>query len=333
MSNSKLTKWGIGFFILISVFIISVLINPETYSPDSIDFVIALFHLPGLFVTYYWIYWNLKKSKSKYWTLLMFLLGFVPGLALNYLLLDVIDFSSLIGLYFVSPFSLFGQFVLLIPFVLLGFVHFGIDSYQQSKQLEIELSLSKKKEQEFKESLLKSQIQPHFLFNALNTLYALARKKDKQSPDAILELSQLLRYTVDSNNTDWVFLESEISFLKAYCGFQEKRFSADVKITIDIQIVDKELKIAPLLFQPLIENAFKYVDGENTKEIHITLNQTPSTLSIEVQNTCIPKNKIEFGQGIQLVKKRLENSYGKNALFTYGFDQNNFKAQATINLT
>ena len=162
---------------------------------------------------------------------------------------------------------------------------------------------------------LKSQYHPHFLFNALNTIYFQVDEKNKDAKQSIEQLSDLLRYQLYDIEQE-VTMEQEINYLKSYIAFQQLRMSEKLVLNVCFDSALKEQKIHPLLFQPLIENAFKYVRGEYWMQLEMKLNgnqiQSDIRNSISQQNT---NNKKDEGIGIENLKRRLDLLYpGKHNL-------------------
>jgi sensor histidine kinase YesM len=167
---------------------------------------------------------------------------------------------------------------------------------------------------------LKSQVNPHFFFNSLNSIYSLALKKDDRTPKVILELSQLMRYMLYEVGEEKVALEKELELMKTYIDLQ--RLRADDSTQIDFKIEgDVEGKmIAPLLFFPLIENSFKHgVKGtSNEGFVNIMLQLKGQYLTLGISNNKGETDDIEDGKfggiGIENVKKRLKLIYPKSEL-------------------
>jgi len=153
---------------------------------------------------------------------------------------------------------------------------------------------------------LKSQYHPHFLFNALNTIYFQVDEKNKEAKQSIEQLSDLLRYQLYDIEQE-VTLEQEINYLRSYIAFQQLRMTERLVLDLYFDPGLKEQKIHPLLFQPLIENAFKYVRGDYTIQLEMKLNG--NQIQFEIKNSISPsqnKNtKKEKGIGIENLKRRL----------------------------
>lgn len=153
---------------------------------------------------------------------------------------------------------------------------------------------------------LKSQYHPHFLFNALNTIYFQVDENNQAAKQSIEQLSDLLRYQLYDIEKE-VTMEQEINYLKSYIAFQQLRMNERLVLDLYFDPQLKEQKIHPLLLQPLIENAFKYVRGDYRIELEIKLDgsqiQTKITNSISPSQSTI--NKKEKGIGIENLKRRL----------------------------
>jgi LytS/YehU family sensor histidine kinase len=164
--------------------------------------------------------------------------------------------------------------------------------------------------------LLKTQINPHFLFNTLNNLYGMARKQEKATADGIARLSHLMRYMIHDSQVDRISLDKEIDQIKRLIELQKLRFSKEDKIDIDFKIEGqtKSILIPPMLMIPFVENAFKHgISLKSPSFIHIHLKAEPEILQLSIKNSChdIPSRKDEFnsGIGLQNVKRRLELLY------------------------
>ena len=162
-------------------------------------------------------------------------------------------------------------------------------------------------------SFLKSQVNPHFFFNTLNNIYSLAIVQSEQTAPAVLKLSSIMRYILTETQNDFVPLENEISFLKNYIDLQLVRLTDKVKVTFNADIQNPQIQIAPLLFIPFVENAFKY--GISTKEnsaINIELTQKGKEVVLFVSNNIVHTDATiheTTGIGINNVKRRLELLY------------------------
>ena len=162
--------------------------------------------------------------------------------------------------------------------------------------------------------LLKSQLSPHFLFNAMNSLYSLSLKRSEELPNAILTFSDLLRYNTYDSSEDFVDVGKEIEYLHNYIKIQKLRVAEESTILFDEEI-DKHasVKIAPMILVPFVENAFKHGrSAEGTVDIAIRICVTASEINFCISNKIFASGTKDFahGIGIQNVKTRLQLIYG-----------------------
>lgn len=163
-------------------------------------------------------------------------------------------------------------------------------------------------------ALLRSQVNPHFLFNTLNNIYSLVCQKSEDAPEAIMKLSAIMRYMLYDATTDKVLLEKEIEYLQSFIQLQKLRSRQQNFAELVIHGNVNGRTIAPMLLIPFVENAFKH-GSRNVPHpgIRITLNSEPGKLSFEVMNH-IRKNTIASkdqtgGIGLPNIKRRLDLLY------------------------
>jgi len=174
------------------------------------------------------------------------------------------------------------------------------------------------RENQFKIKLkyLKNQIQPHFFFNTLNNLYALSLESSDKIPDVIIKLSKLMEYVLyDVQGTKFVPLIKEIDYLQNYIEIEKLRFE-NVEVTINIESNIDEIKVPPLLFISLLENAFKH-GGLNNDNLKIKINCKiigDSILHFEILNNFVLSQNFKTKKGIGLIntKKRLKLIFKNN---------------------
>lgn len=183
----------------------------------------------------------------------------------------------------------------------------------QSKLTKIKTLEKEKVESELK--FLKSQVNPHVLFNNLNNIYSLALEKSPQVPEMILKLSQMMRYMLYDCNEQFVPLEKEINYLQDFIELQKLRLEENAMVNFSIEGDPENKKIAPLLLITFIENSFKHSMDTTDKpvEIIIRLELSDHTLKFHTANTYTPDAENDLnteGIGLKNVKKRLELIYG-----------------------
>lgn len=219
--------------------------------------------------------------------------------------------------------------------VLVGF-KFGWDALTNRKQMEELKSSAKESELQF----LKSQINPHFLFNNLNNLYVYAVEQSPKTPEIILELSAVLRYMLYECKADYVSLENEIKQIKSYISLSELQIEDRGKVTFETRNISNTKSIAPLILIVFIENAFKHSSSSQSDniEIDIVLEELDNgKLKFICQNTFREQSNtssLEGGIGLENVEKRLELLYPNAHKLEITKSENEiFKVDLTIDLT
>ncbi|MDV7186116.1 histidine kinase [Lutibacter sp. TH_r2] len=183
-------------------------------------------------------------------------------------------------------------------------------------------------------SFLKTQLNPHFLFNSLNSIYSLANKKSDDTTEAIVTLSELMRYMIYETQRELVLLADEINYIKNYISLQNLRLkdSSGVRVNIYGKI---DYKIEPLLLISFIENAFKYGTDYNGKtDIRITIKIVENKLSFEVSNyvSIHKKDDQNSGIGLKNVKNRLHLQYPNSHKLTILEDNKKFTVKLELKL-
>jgi hypothetical protein len=162
-------------------------------------------------------------------------------------------------------------------------------------------------------SFLKSQVNPHFFFNTLNNIYSLAIVKSEHTAPAIMKLSSIMRYILTETQHDLVPLSNEVDFTKNFIELQKVRLTDKVTLAFSLDGDTENILVAPLLFIPFVENAFKY--GVSTKEasrIAIEIRTDKNIVYFRSENSIVvTDNRLleNTGIGINNVKRRLELMY------------------------
>lgn len=163
-------------------------------------------------------------------------------------------------------------------------------------------------------SLLRSQVSPHFMFNVLNNMVSLARKKSDILEPSLIKLSSLMRYMLYETNEEKVSLEKEIDYLHSYIDLQQQRFGKKLTVNVTIDAVDGQYQIEPMLLVPFVENAFKHGTGLiEDSIIEINLSAQRNILQFTVRNKYDPLSKdikdTSSGIGLNNVMRRLNLLY------------------------
>lgn len=185
---------------------------------------------------------------------------------------------------------------------------------------------------------LKAQINPHFLFNTLNNIYSLSQFNSAKTGDAILQLSDILRYVTYEGNQKLVNLNSELEHINSFIELQLLRDADHSNISYETDVPKNNLKIAPLILIPFIENCFKHGNHHDKQNgwIQISIKTDGTLLTLEAANSTTneihQKDKVG-GVGMENVRKRLALLYGDDHSLVLTMDKFQYKAKLTINLS
>ncbi len=184
---------------------------------------------------------------------------------------------------------------------------------------------------------LKQQLNPHFLFNTLNNIYALIAISPEQAQESMLELSKLLRYVLYENSGNFVPLERELNFIHNYVELMRIRLNPDVNMKININVAETGKTVAPLLFITLIENAFKHgISPSQPSFIHVDIHQNDGKqLNCTIRNSYFPKSESDqsgSGIGLENLRRRLEILYPHKHILRTEKEGDTFVAELIIPL-
>jgi len=226
-----------------------------------------------------------------------------PGIVLSHVNMQTHqeEMRSL-GNYAASAIFGCGFFIVISSLIKFAVDWFGNERIQRNLE-------SEKKDMELQ--FLKSQLNPHFLFNSLNNIYSLAYQKSDKTADAILKLSEIMRYMIYESNDSWVELSKEIEYVKSFIELQKLRFKdgAAVEFTLNGEIDGQH--IVPLILISFVENAFKHgVANDHNDPIKINIIANQKILHFSITNKKNTHNKDEMGGvGLNNVERRLQLLY------------------------
>lgn len=218
---------------------------------------------------------------------------------------------------------------------IVGSIAFRIIKQKQLQEIQREKEQNEQLSAELQH--LKYQIQPHFFLNTLNNIYSLTDSAPEKAKTTIHGLSKLMRYLLYTAQSDKVTLEQELDFIKKYIDLMKIRIAGDVEITTNLELDKLHNKVAPLLFIPLVENAFKHgISATKKSFIHVEAKwENETMLLFIVKNSNYAKDeKDQAGSGIGIanLKKRLEILYTNNYEFEQTADDDTFVSTLMIKL-
>lgn len=182
-------------------------------------------------------------------------------------------------------------------------------------------------------NMLKSQINPHFLFNTLNNIDFLIQKSPKDASNMLIKLSDMLRYMIYETQTDFVTLQKEIACLQNYIQLQQIRFKNSNYIKISLPSLKQTVHIAPIIFLPFIENAFKHSENKNVMPvIDIAIKHDKDKIMFSCRNyfNINKLNQKHGGVGLENVRRRLELLYPSKHYLHITCESDIFTVELTI---
>ncbi len=225
----------------------------------------------------------------------------------------------------------------LVPYGLLSGVFFGIIrytyDYRKLKEAAQQLRIEK---QEAELNYLKSQTNPHFLFNTLNNIYSLALDKSDLAPESILRLSKILRFMLYETGGDYISIEQEIKIISDYIALEKLRYDESLYVNFNHDLEDMKQAIPPLLLIPLVENAFKHGAAETRVrpfiDIHLSVNKRQLVFTVKNSTETGPEQgAMKENIGLSNLRRQLELLYTDYDL-TVQQDESSFTAVLKINL-
>jgi len=233
---------------------------------------------------------------------------------------------------FLFHFKFIGPFIFNILLVVTGIALRVYAEWNRNERLKKEIEVQKSATEL---SFLKNQLNPHFLFNSLNSIYSLTTKKSNDAPEAVITLSELMRYMLYETDNEFVPLKNELEYIQNYLKLQRLRIVNNENVTINIHGAVSNQKIRPLVLISFIENAFKYgTDFRGNTEIKIEINVNENNFEF----TCInligksKVNKNSSGIGLQNTKERLELLYPNKHTLLVEEKDNRFIVKLTLKL-
>lgn len=194
----------------------------------------------------------------------------------------------------------------LVFFGIIRHIYNYIKLKQAAQQLRIE-------KQQAELNYLKSQTNPHFLFNTLNNIYALAKDKSDLAPESILRLSKILRFMLYETNGEYIAIEQELKIMNDYIALEKLRYDDSLHINFNHDIEDIKQALPPLLLIPLVENAFKHGVSETRNhpfvDVHLSVKKRKLTFSVKNSNEVSIEGKVKENIGLTNLRRQLQLLY------------------------
>lgn len=344
LNKIKLEQGILAFMVVFSIFYISIGWKNHagglTFAnfPSYLATIFQVFIILSIYYFFYWVnHYVLILRVWKERGIIYYLLSFAATIIVFYPIASQLIYWLPIGhnteIHPVNSGQIFEEMNWLIPlmgmtlstpFILM------IRWLQQSKKLE---EMAKEKS-ETELSLLKQQINPHFFFNTLNNLYALSITKDKQTPEVILQLSELMRYTIYKGKEESVKLSEEVKYIEDYIQLQQIRLHKKLDFHFEKNLEDSSIEIPPLLFINLVENAFKHgiEPAEKKSLLHLSLTSNSEALVFTCVNSIEEKTEENNGTGLKNLRRRLELRFPNRHQLETKITKNTYTSKLKIDL-
>lgn len=320
--------WSMSFLILTNIFKVSAEIK-------RIDLIYtAIFHVPILLI----VYLNLRflfplfLEKGKYFFYGISVLVLIAlGAGFYIILFDSWIDHIFSGYYFIAYYGFLDISLYFIIYLFVTSLLRLARGWFHLQEIEKEKTVAELK-------ALKSQINPHFLFNSLNSIYSLARKNSSQVPEKVIQLSDLMRHIIYDSDVEYILLPKEIEMIRNYIELQNLRTPENEKIELEVVGEVKGKKVAPLIFLPFVENSFKHglKSGAENPFVKIKIEVFENNLVFEIENSKGKASEINDskykGIGIENVKKRLGLIYPNQHSLNISDTENTFKVILQIKL-
>ena len=330
-----LAFWVLSFLVFLNLF-------KTGAKPEKVDYVYTLLFQLSLLPS---VYLNLKLLLPKLGnrkTILLYLISLVAGILLfswiNYSFFDKWSVKVLPDYFFISYFTFKEVLLFFSVYVVITSLLKLSKSWFFVSQLQKELLEKEKQKTEAELKALKAQINPHFFFNTLNSIYSMSLDKDERLPGTILQLSEMMRYFLYESKDNFVPLEKELAVVDSYIALQTIRSGEQLKMDIKREGNVTGQKIAPLILITFLENAFKHGAKGDSKNTFITsaIRTEKNKLIFILENNKGYIDEIEKGQhnglGLENAKRQLELLYPGKHLLSIQDTQDKFYVRLELNL-
>jgi sensor histidine kinase YesM len=327
--------WGVSYYILLGLFASSSEILKIDFIYTAI-FLITL--LIGVYINlFFLIPYFLSKRKYILYAILFLVCLFVSAELNIFTFTHLVDYI-LPGYYFISYYEFLDILKFLIVFLGITTLLKLSKSWFLLMEAKNWLTKIQKENAETELKALKAQINPHFLFNSLNSIYSLVLNRASGAPEVILKLSTFLRYIIYEASAEYVPLSREMDAMKDYVEIQKLRAGKQAAIKFQIEGETDNLRIAPLLFLPLIENSFKHgIKGETGDSFaNIQFSISEKRVICRIGNNKGAAEQVETGDhrgiGLGNLKRRLEMIYPGHHTLTIDDKGNEYHITLNIQL-
>jgi len=313
-----LAFWVLSFFIFLYLFKTGI-------KPEKVDYVYTLLFqltlIPAVYINIELLLPKLGNRKRILFYLLSLIVLIILFAWINYNFFDNWSAKVFPDYFFISYFTFREVILFFSVYIIITSLLKLSKSWFQVSGLQKELLEKEKQKTEVELKALKAQINPHFFFNTLNSIYSMALDKDERLPGTVLQLSDLMRYFLYGSRDNFIPLEKDLTVVKEYIALQKLRSNAQLDIQTKISGEISDQQIAPLLLITFLENAFKHgakgSSGNTFIKVDIKVEKNKLNFTVENNKGLIDEVKTgeHNGLGLENVKRQLELLYpGKHLL-------------------
>ncbi|HEX6179688.1 MAG TPA: histidine kinase [Chitinophagaceae bacterium] len=333
--GQHLVFWVLSFVIFLYLFKSGIRV-------EKIDYIYTLlFHatlIPAVYINLEWLLPSAARRSAwlSYTAMVAALIAAFTWI--NYQFFQSWSSYILPDYYFISYFSYTEVSLFFIVYIGLTSLIKLSKSWFSVNELQRRLLQSEKEKVQIELKALRSQINPHFFFNTLNSIYSMSLEKDDRLPGTVLQLSELMRYFLYESKGEFVPLDKELAVLKDYISLQKLRSGNSLDLDVDIKGNMEKLHIAPLLLITFVENAFKHgAKGETGKTfIRLALSVEGNELNFRLENNIGVAEEIgdpeHQGVGLKNVGRRLQLLYPGKYELKAGRENNSFIVQLNLQM-
>ncbi|MCX6233588.1 MAG: histidine kinase [Bacteroidetes bacterium] len=310
-----LAFWGFSFLVLLNYFRLSSQAEPIDY------LYTAFFHISliiGVYINLRLLIPVFLKRKKIILFAVFFAINLLVVSQLNIFIFDYLIDKLFPGYYFISYYDFTDILQFHIVYLVLSSLLKLSKEWFELLESQTRLAQIEQEKTHTELKALRSQVNPHFLFNSLNNIYSLSLKKADETPQVILALSDMFRYIIYETGEDLIELTKEVAFLEKYIELQQIRSDQKANITFEVKGDPSAIKVAPLIFLPFLENSFKHgIKGDTAGGyVHLRIDIDQDIIHFQLSNNKgkgdeIGKEK-KSGIGLENVRRRLELEYSGN---------------------
>lgn len=318
--------WFLGSFLLLSFYGLDYSIAIGDALIFAVGFLGAVFVLDRIFSFY------IPKGENN-WLLLILPIGlsfiavFIHKYALSWVFESDLDYLDFLNDHFYLRWM-----ILAMAEIFVSLIAIVVSKLEQQEEVQHREVMMNELSKEAELTELRQQLQPHFLFNSLNSINALVISQPEKAREMVLQLSEFLRGTIRKDSARWVALEEELSYLYLYLDIEKVRFGHRLEVDFSLSGEAKRMKLPQLLIQPLLENAIKYGLYGVTEEVLIQFSATKKQnyLHISISNPFDPEASAPKGTGfgVSSIERRLFLLFGRKDLL----ETNQQNSTFTVNL-